>query len=129
MKKATKVAVFGVFTRADSAALNFAEELLALGVGDRTTAYPLAIEWASEKFTIKMVEGQRGLGLDQKHKSYNTAKSAYRRVLDLCFPASDTWAAEGKRQKAVDPIAKLLTSYAKLTGPQKRAFKAKLAQL
>ena len=125
MKKATTVAVFGVFTRADGAALNFAEELLALGVGDRTTAYPLAVEWASEKFKIKMVEGQRGLGLDQKHTNYNTAKSAYRRVLDVCFPGADTWAA-GKRQKEVDPVEKLLASYKKLTAAQKRKFKAQL---
>lgn len=120
-----KSAVFAVFNRAEGAALSFAEELMALGVADRSTARPLALEWASKKYAVPLKDGQRGLTLDAGHAKYETAKKAADRVVAVCFPATDAPKAKAGRAQQ-DPVEKLLAAYAKLTAGQKRSFKAQL---
>lgn len=122
MNASIKQQVFAIFNRADASALSFAEALMQLGVGDRMTARPLALEWASAKFEVKIVDGQRGKTLDSKAKGYEAAKTAARRVLQVCFPQADM-NFSGKRNE-VDPVERLMKAYAKLSAGQKRAFKA-----
>ena len=123
MNASIKQQVFAIFTEADNDTLSFAESLLALGVGDRSTARPLALEWASAKFNVRIVDGQRGKALDSKVKGYEAAKSAARRVIDVCFPQADMGEVQFKRNET-DPVERLVKMYAKLTGAQKRSFKA-----
>ena len=123
MNASIKQQVFQIFNRADASALSFAESLLALGVGDRATARPLALEWASAKFNVRIVAGQRGDALDSKAKGYEAAKTAARRVLQVCFPQADMGEVQFKRNET-DPVDRLVKMYAKLTGAQKRSFKA-----
>lgn len=122
MNASIKQQVFQIFNRADASALSFAESLLALGVGDRSTARPLALEWAGQKYSVRIVDGQRGKALDSKAKGYEAAKTASRRVLQVCFPQADMGFA-GKRSE-IDPVERLVKAYSKLSGAQKRAFKA-----
>lgn len=122
MNASIKQQIFQIFNKADNAALSFAESLLALGVGDRATARPLALEWASAKFEVKIVDGQRGKTLDPKAAKYEAAKSTCRRVLEVCFPGAD--AGVQFKRNDTDPVERLVKLYAKLTGAQKRSFKA-----
>lgn len=126
MNASIKQQVFDIFNHADASALSFAESLLALGVGDRATARPLALEWASAKFNVRIVDGQRGKALDSKAKGYEAAKSAARRVIDVCFPGADVASGKGKKRSATDPVESLIKAYAKLSAGQKRSFKAQL---
>lgn len=125
MSTFNKAAVFAVFAAADKSSASFAEQLLALGVGDRATARPLAMEWASKKYGVTIVQGQRGETLPRD----SAAEKAMNRVLQVCFPKSDLPAKLPKinAARAADPVEKLLAAYAKLTAGQKRSFKAKLA--
>ena len=125
MSTFNKAAVFAVFAAADKSSASFAEQLLALGVGDRATARPLAMEWASKKYGVTIVQDQRGDTLPRD----SAAEKAMNRVLQVCFPKSDLPAKLPKinAARAADPVEKLLAAYAKLTAGQKRSFKAKLA--
>ncbi len=125
MSTFNKAAVFAVFAAADKSSASFAEQLLALGVGDRATARPLAMEWAAKKYGVTIVQGQRGDTLPRD----SAAEKAMNRVLQVCFPKSDLPAKLPKinAARAADPVEKLLAAYAKLTAGQKRSFKAKLA--
>lgn len=126
-----KQAIFAVFNDADDSSASFAERLIALGVGDRATARPLAMEWAlarsqSRKLDagVKIVEGQRGLTFSKRDTA---AERMVNRVLDVCFPSADKPAAPKAEQRGkADPVATLLKKYAALTAAQKRAFKAAL---
>lgn len=125
MSTFNKAAVFAVFAAADKSSASFAEQLLALGVGDRATARPLAMEWAAQKYAAKITEGQRGLMLPRD----SAAERAMNRVLQVCFPKADLPAKLPKidAPRAADPVEKLLADFAKLTAGQKRSFKSKLA--
>ncbi len=125
MSTFNKAAVFAVFAAADKSSASFAEQLLALGVGDRATARPLVLEWAAQKYGAKLVQGQRGLMLPRD----SAAEQAAKRVLQVCFPQADLPAKQPKisAARAADPVEKLLAAYNKLTAGEKRSFKAKLA--
>ena len=121
MNAINKTAIFAVFNDADTSSASFAERLFALGVADRATAKPLAMEWASKKYKAPITSGQRG----DKLPSNSAAERAMYRVLDVCFPKADAVApAAGKERADADPVAKLLKAYAKLTAAEKRKFKA-----
>lgn len=113
-----KSAIFAVFTDADNSSVSFAERLFALGVGDRATAKPLAMEWAAAKHKVKIEKGQRG----DKLPTNSAAERAMYRVLDVCFPKADAPKAKPATSKQADPVAKLLAAYTKLTPAEKRAF-------
>jgi hypothetical protein len=119
-----KSQAFALFNRIDSATLSFAEEALALGLASASEARPVALEWASSKYDVKLREGQRGLALDDRAKNYEAARKAVQRVLAVCFPKSDAPAKASANQ--ADPVEKLLKAYAKLTAGQKRSFKAQI---
>lgn len=130
MNAINKSAVFALFDEADSSALSFGERMLALGIGSRGAARPLAIEWAGKKYGVPTKDGQRGLTLSEASPKYATAKSAAERVLAACFPTTDLIAAGVKVNRASDnPVEKLLKAYAKLSAGEKRSFKAKLSAL
>jgi hypothetical protein len=113
-----------VFELADNASTSFAEKLAALGLDDRAAARPIAMAWASQKYAEPITKGQRGFSLEGGSAAYR----AMHRVLDVCFPREEPFKAKESSDNA-DPVAKLLKSYGKLTGAQKRSFKAKLAAL
>ena len=123
MSTFNKAAVFAVFAAADKSSASFAEQLLALGVGDRATARPLAMEWAARKYGVTIEQGQRGDKLPRD----SAAEKAMLRVLDVCFPRVDAPKPKINAARAADPVEKLLADFAKLTAGQKRSFKSKLA--
>ena len=115
-----RTAIFAVFTDADNQSASFAERLLALGIGDKATARPFAMEWASKKYRVAITQGQRGAMLPRN----SAAEQAVKRVLALCFPAADAPKAKGRAAKSnhTDPVAKLFASWKKLSGAEKRRF-------
>lgn len=118
MTAINKTAIFAVFNDADKSSASFAERLFALGIGDRATAKPLAMEWAAKKYGVTIEQGLRGDKLPRD----SAAEKAMNRVLAVCFPSVDL--PKGNKVNVTDPVAKLLSAYAKLTPAQKRAFKA-----
>ncbi len=107
-----------VFDLADNASASFAEYMLALGLPDRTTGKPFAMRWAAKKYAAKIEQGQRGDKLPRD----SAAERAMNRVLAQCFPAADQPKAKPSASKQTDPVAKLLSAYAKLTPAEKRSF-------
>ena len=118
MNAINKSAIFAVFNDADTSSASFADRLFKLGIGDRATAKPLAMEWAANKYKAKIAQGQRG----DKLPTNSAAERAMYRVLDVCFPKADMPKAKPATSKHVDPVAKLLAAYAKLTPAEKRKF-------
>lgn len=117
-----KPAVFAVFTLADNSSASFAEKLLALGVGDRATARPLAIEWASIKYKAPIKAGQRGMTFTKRGTA---AEQAVTRVLQVCFPGADIKPKASSNDKT-DPVESLLKKFAKLSKAEQRRFKASI---
>ena len=113
-----KQSIFAVFNDADKSSASFAERLIALGVADRATARPLAMEWAAQKYGAKIEQGQRGDKLPRD----SAAEKAMNRVLQVCFPSADMPSRSGAGK--TDPVEALLKKFAALTPAQKRAFKA-----
>ena len=118
-----KSAVFAVFNAADDD-VSLADRLLTLGIGDRATARPLAIEWAAAKYKTPIIKGQRGDTLPQNSK----AIQAVTRVLSVIFPSVDMPKPTTKKPTAnkVDPVKSLVTRYTKLSAAEKRRFLASI---
>ena len=114
-----KAAIFAVFNDADNSSASFAERLLKLGIGDRATAKPLAMEWAANKHKVAIEQGQRGAKLPRD----SAAEKAMNRVLQVCFPSADLPQRAGKAHKT-DNVAKLLKAYEGLTAAERRRFLA-----
>ena len=104
--------------------VSYTEQMLSHGIGDRATARPFALTWAASKYGVKLVDGQRGLSLDQTSAKYETARKAVQRVLDVCFPDMEKPKAAPKESKQVDEVAKVLQAFEKLTAAQKKKFLA-----
>ena len=104
--------------------VSYTEQMLSHGIGDRATARPFALTWAASKYGVKLVDGQRGLSLDQTSAKYETARKAVQRVLDVCFPDMEKPKAAPKESKQVDEVAKVLKAFEKLTAAQKKKFLA-----
>lgn len=122
-----KQKIFAVFNDADDSSASLAGRLLALGIGDRATAKPLAMEWACnhKKYKVKMRKGQRGMTLPRN----SSAERAMYRVLDACFPKADAPKPKAPADNKTDPVAKLLKKYSELTGAEKRRFMTALTKL
>ena len=120
-KQINKAAIFAVFSEADDKALSFADRLMALGVGDRATARPLAVEWASKKYGAPLVPGQRKAKGQMVLPRDSAAEKAMHRVLSVCFPAVDTF-GNIKGRASSDPVEKLVKLYRQLSGAEKRRF-------
>lgn len=120
-KSFNRDAVYAVFNLADKSSASFAEKLLALGIGSRTDARPLAMEWASEKYDAKLKNGQRGVTFVKRDTD---AERAMNRVLQVCFPSADiAKPVSGKPTvNKVDEVAKLLKKYQALSAVEKRRF-------
>jgi hypothetical protein len=119
-KSFNRTAVYAVFNQADKSSVSFAEQLLALGIGSRADARPLAMEWASKKYNVKIKQGQRGAMLPED----SAADKAMRRVLGVCFPSVDMPKAKSPKPTAnkADPVAKLIEKYQALSAVEKRRF-------
>ena len=111
-----------IFNAVENSSCDFAEKLLTLGV-DRVVGRVLAMEWASETSTTPapITMGQRGLKLPRN----SAAEQAFYRVVAFVWPAVSATPKKVKRSR-IDPVAKLLAAYGKLTAGQKRSFKAGL---
>ena len=120
-KSFNRVAVYAVFNDADDESASFAVRLMELGIGSRSDARPLAMDWASEKYEAKLKDGQRGVTFVKRNTD---AERAMNRVLQVCYPSADT--AKPKTPKATanktDAVAKLLKAYTALTAVEKRRF-------
>ena len=117
-----KTAVFAVFTDADNLSATFTDRLLTLGLGDRATARPFAMEWAAAKYGVKIIKGQRGNTLPRD----SAAERAMNRVLSICFPSADMPKSGKATANKVDPVKAMVTSYTKLTAAEKRRFLASI---
>ena len=120
-KSFNRTAVYAVFNQADKSSVSFAEQLLALGIGSRADARPLAMEWASKKYSVKTKMGQRGLTFVKRDTD---AERACDRVLAICFPSVDMPKPKSPKPTAnkVDAVAKVVKAYTALTAVEKRRF-------
>ena len=118
-KSFNRVAVFAVFNDADKSSASFAERLLALGIGSRADARPLAMEWASKKYGVAIKEGQRGMTFVKRDTD---AERAMNRVLQVCFPSADKPKSGKATANKVDAVEALLKKYQALSASEKRRF-------
>ena len=118
-KSFNRVAVYAVFDVADKSSASFAEQLLALGIGSRSDARPLAMEWASKKYKVAIKEGQRGMTFVKRDTD---AEKAMNRVLQVCFPSADLKKSGKATVNKVDAVAKLVEKYNTLSASEKRRF-------
>ena len=120
-KSFNRVAVYAVFNEADKSSASFTERLLAEGIGSRADARPLAMEWASKKYSVAIKEGQRGMTFVKRDTN---AERAMNRVLEVCYPKAD--APKPKTPKAtankVDPVSALFKKWQALSAGEKRRF-------
>lgn len=116
-----KASAFAVFNKADNSSVEFLSQLLPLGIASRTDAKPLVIEWAEAKYECKPYMGQRGMTFKQG----STARMAMNRVLDRIFGGETTPSKpKAKTNSKTDKVARLVTSFGKLTAAEKRRFLA-----
>jgi len=116
----TRNQAYLIFNNVDTVSVAFAEKLLGMGV-DRVVGRVLCMEWAAEKYKVRLVTGQRGLMLPRN----SAAEQAFHRVVAFVWPAVSATPKKVKRGQT-DPVAALLARYGKLTAGQKRSFKAAL---
>ena len=119
-KSFNRKAVYAVFNLADKESASFAESLMELGIASRTDARPLAMEWAADKYKVKITQGQRGAMLPRN----SAAEQAAKRVLQVCYPSAD--APKPKTPKATanktDAVDLVLKKYKALSASEKRRF-------
>jgi len=118
-KSFNRSAVFAVFNLADKESASFAEQLLELGIASRADARPLAMEWASKKYSVAIKEGQRGLTFVKRDTD---AERAMNRVLQVCFPSADKPKSGKAIANKVDAVDALLKKYQALSASEKRRF-------
>lgn len=106
-------AISDIFNDADNSATGFLERLMAQGLGDRATARPYVLRWASAKYGVKIVEGQRG----EKLPKDSAADLAVKRVLEACYGPATASASSGKGEPTL----------VKIKAVERAAFKALIA--
>jgi hypothetical protein len=119
MKAINKQTVFAIFNDANHSAASFATRLFNAGVFDKATARTLAVEWAAEKYTQKIIKGQRGLTLAQD----SAGLQAVTRVMKACFESAPSNKSSNNK---TDKVKSLVTSFGKLTPAEKRRFLASI---
>ena len=117
-KSFNRPAVFAVFNDADKSSASFAERLLALGIGSRADARPLAMEWAAKKHGVAIKQGQRGATLPRD----SAAERAMNRVLQVCFPSADLVKSRKATANKVDAVEALFKKWQALSASEKRRF-------
>lgn len=90
-------AISNIFDSADNSSASFVSKLLEQGIGDRATAKPYAMLWASKKYGAKIIKGQRGDKLPRN----SDAERAFYRVLNVCFPERVATKAKSNKAKPV----------------------------
>ncbi len=126
MNASIKSAAFAVFNDADNTSAKLADRLFALGIADKATARPLAMEWASKKYNVALKESNKG-GMTFVERNTDAERAMYR-VLSVCFPSVDLAKAATGRASSKSAVEKLLAAYEKLSPAEKRTFKAALAK-
>ena len=107
---------------ADSVSVTLASKLLALGIGDKTTARPFVVYYIAEirKGAMALAyEGQRGItfGYGNKYERQVT------RILSKIFDDTQAEApAKKKGNNNADKVAKLFAQWQSLTASEKRRF-------
>jgi hypothetical protein len=114
----TRNMAYQVFNAVEGASCDFAEQLLVLGV-DRVVGRALCMEWAAEKYKVRLSMGQRGLMLPRN----SAAEQAFYRVVAFVWPAVSATPKKAKRSK-VDPIEALIKKINALTPAQRRRIRA-----
>ncbi len=122
MKAINKQTVFAIFNDANHSAASFATRLFNAGVFDKATARTLAVEWAAEKYTQKIIKGQRGLTLAQD----SAGLQAVTRVMKACFETTPKPTTNKSSNNKTDKVKSLVTSFGKLTPAEKRRFLASI---
>lgn len=107
---------------ADSVSVTLASKLLALGIGDKTTARPFVVYYIAEirKGAMALAyEGQRGItfGYGNKYERQVT------RILSKIFDDTQAEApAKKKGNTNADKVAKLFAQWQALSAGEKRRF-------
>lgn len=105
-------AIIAIFNEANESATSFLERLMAEGLGDRATARPYVLRWASAKYGVKIKIGQRGECLPKD----SAADEAVKRVLTACYGPAKAPASSGKGEGTL----------IKVKAAERAAFKALL---
>ena len=106
---------------ADSMSVTLASKLLALGIGDKSTARPFVVYYIAEVRKGAMAlayEGQRGItfGYGNKYERQVT------RILSKIFDDTQAEAPAKKTSNKPDKVTKLFTQWQSLTASEKRRF-------
>jgi len=107
-----------VFNKVDNTSVDFAGELLTLGV-DRVVGRALAMEWAAQKYKTRITMGQRGLMLPRD----SAAEKAMNRVIRFIWPIESATPKKSTRN-TTDPVEALIKKINALTPAQRRRIRA-----
>jgi hypothetical protein len=114
----TRNQAYLIFNAVEGASCDFAEKLLEMGI-DRVVGRALCMEWAAEKYKVRLVMGERGLKLPRN----SAAEQAFYRVCSFVWPAVSATPKKAKRSK-VDPVEALIKKINALTPAQRRRIRA-----
>jgi len=106
---------------ADSVSVTLASKLLALGIGDKTTARPFVVYYIAEirKGAMALAyEGQRGItfGYGNKYERQVT------RILSKIFDDTQAESTSSTSNKNTDKVKALFTKWQALSASEKRRF-------
>lgn len=91
----------------------------------RAKLLPLVANY--RKYRVPLVKGagkaEGTLVLNSEHPNYEACRKALSRLV------ADVTGTSSAKTEEVNPVTKLLKDFAKLTGAQKRSFKAQIAKL
>ena len=128
MKLATAInsntyrAIVPTLKLADISSASLLDTLLANGVGTRKDAVPYVVFYVTQlpKVTRKPYEGQRGWTFGRGTAEQKRTD----RILDNIFVDVEAGVKKPKTNSKVDKVARLVTSFGKLTAAEKRRFLA-----
>jgi hypothetical protein len=128
MKLATAInsniyqAIVPTLKLADISSASLLDTLLANGVGTRKDAVPYVVFYVTQlpKVTRKPYEGQRGWTFGRGTAEQRRTD----RILDNIFVDVEAGVKKPKTNSKTDKVARLVTSFGKLTAAEKRRFLA-----
>ena len=128
MKLATAInsntyrAIVPTLKLADIESATLLDTLLSNGVGTRKDAVPYVVFYVTQlpKVTRKPYEGQRGWTFGRG----TAEQKRTNRILDNIFVDVEANAKKPKTNRKTDKVARLVTSFGKLTAAEKRRFLA-----
>ena len=112
-----------VFKEADDNTLRFADTLLSAGIGDKATARPFALIYASKRYGVELIASERAPFFTVPQNT--AAIKAVSRVLSACFPSVDTDVWGHNKRKASSSKASLVDKAVALWAQMSDAEKAR----